>query len=70
MIAPTAIVPSRGWRRCSSTRRIAAPAREAGADPATLPSPTENEDYLRRRFMEAVAKLPDAAVPQSYAQAG
>ncbi len=43
--------------------RIAALAHEAGADAATLPSPTENEDYLRRRFNEEVAQLPDPTQP-------
>jgi peptidoglycan/xylan/chitin deacetylase (PgdA/CDA1 family) len=43
--------------------RIAALAHEAGADPETLPSPTENKDYLRRRFNEEVAKLPELAQP-------
>jgi peptidoglycan-N-acetylglucosamine deacetylase len=38
--------------------RIAALAHEAGADPATLRSPTENEDYLRGRFEMEVTKLP------------
>lgn len=40
--------------------RIAALAHEAGADPASLPSPTENEDYLRRRFEAEVAALPES----------
>ncbi len=38
--------------------RIAALAHEAGADPVSLPSPTENEDYLRRRFESEVAAFP------------
>lgn len=37
--------------------RIAALAHEAGADPATLKSPTENENYLRRRFEKEVLRL-------------
>jgi peptidoglycan/xylan/chitin deacetylase (PgdA/CDA1 family) len=41
--------------------RIAALAHEAGAAPEMLPSPTEDEDYLRRRFNEEVAQLPDPA---------
>jgi peptidoglycan-N-acetylglucosamine deacetylase len=39
--------------------RVAALAHEAGAEPETLPSPTEDEDYLRRRFNEEVARLPE-----------
>lgn len=43
--------------------RIAALAHEAGADPETLRSPTENHDYLRRRFNEEVATLPEPSPP-------
>jgi len=38
--------------------RIAALAHEAGAKPADLVSPTEDEDYLRARFEAEVAALP------------
>lgn len=37
--------------------RIAALAHEAGADPATLKSPTEDKEYLRRRFEKEVLRL-------------
>jgi len=39
--------------------RVAALAHEAGRAPADLVSPTEDEDYLRRRFNTEVASLPD-----------
>ena len=38
--------------------RIAALAHEAGWKPVDLVSPTEDEDYLRRRFDEEVAAIP------------
>lgn len=38
--------------------RVAALAHEAGRQPADLVSPTEDEDYLRRRFENEVAALP------------
>jgi peptidoglycan/xylan/chitin deacetylase (PgdA/CDA1 family) len=38
--------------------RIAALAHEAGADGSRLPSPTENEDYLRKRFRQEVLRQP------------
>jgi len=38
--------------------RIAALAHEAGWKPADLVSPTEDEEYLRRRFEAEVAALP------------
>jgi peptidoglycan-N-acetylglucosamine deacetylase len=43
--------------------RVAALAHEAGAEPETLPSLTENHDYLRRRFNEEVAQLPEPTQP-------
>jgi peptidoglycan/xylan/chitin deacetylase (PgdA/CDA1 family) len=39
--------------------RVAALAHEAGWNPADLVSPTEDEDYLRRRFETEVVELPD-----------
>ena len=38
--------------------RIAALAHESGRSPAELISPTEDEEYLRRRFQQEVAALP------------
>ena len=38
--------------------RIAALAHEAGREAAGLPSPTENEDYLRKRFQDEVLGRP------------
>jgi hypothetical protein len=39
--------------------RIAALAHEAGWQPKDLVSPTEDEDYLRRRFEAEVVELPE-----------
>jgi peptidoglycan/xylan/chitin deacetylase (PgdA/CDA1 family) len=40
--------------------RVAALAHEAGWNPADLVSPTEDEDYLRRRFEAEVVELPES----------
>jgi peptidoglycan/xylan/chitin deacetylase (PgdA/CDA1 family) len=43
--------------------RVAALAHEAGAEPDSLPSPTEDQAYLRRRFNDEVASLPESSRP-------